>query len=272
MVKMILADAHTHLEQFTPQEIPAILQRAQQAGVACIIVAGVTEESSQRAINLAEEYEGVYAGVGIQPSDVKGPLDAAACLRLKALARTSPRVVCISEVGMDFAPGMPSLEWQQQALRQQVRLARELGLPVIFHSRERSGRLDDHYQVLKVLAEEKVEEVGGAFHYFQWSQEIAQTCFDLGLYVSIAKPLLHLPPLQAVVKNLPLERLVLETDSYPQPFKRNRPRWTEPKDVRAVAEKIAELKGVPLETVAVATTGNLLHLLRGKATTPATAG
>ncbi|MBI2172318.1 MAG: TatD family hydrolase [Chloroflexi bacterium] len=265
---MALADAHTHLEQFAAQEIPGILQRAQQVGVACIIVAGVTEESSQRVIALAEEHQGVYAGVGIQPSDVKGPLDARACQRLKALAHSNPKVVCISEVGLDFAPGMPSLEWQRQALRQQVRLARELGLPVIFHSRERPGHIADHYETLKVLAEEKVEEVGGAFHYFQWSQEIAQACFDLGLYVSIAKPLLRLPALQAVVKDLPLERLVLETDSYPQPFKRNRLRWTEPKDVLAVAEKIAELKGILLEAVARATTGNLLRLLKGKVAIP----
>ncbi|MBI4312669.1 MAG: TatD family hydrolase [Chloroflexi bacterium] len=264
----LLADAHTHLDQFAPEEAPAILQRARDAGVGLLIVAGVHEESSHKAIALAEAHEGVYAGVGIHPEEAKGPLTGDDYLRLKALAQSSPRVVCISEVGLDFAPNMPPIDVQEQVLRQEVRLARELGLPVIFHSREYPGRLSDHEEVLRVLSEEGVHEVGGAWHYFQWDEALAQKCFNLGLSVSISKTLLRLPALQDVVRYLPLERLLLETDSFPQPFKRHRSRWTEPKDVRLVAEKVAELKGVSVETVARATTDNLLRLLRGKVALP----
>ncbi len=266
---MLLADAHTHLDQFADADVPGLLQRAQDAGVGVVLVAGVTEESSVRAVALAEAHEGVYAGVGIHPEEVKGPLDDEAYRRMKTLAQSSPKVVCISEVGLDFAPGMPPLALQEQALRREVRLARDLGLPVIFHSREYPGRLEDHQAILRLLKEERVEEVGGAWHYFQWSKEMALACFDLGLCVSLAKPLLRLPDLQAVVRELPLDRIVLETDSYPQLFKRNRARWTEPKDVRMVAERIAQLKGVSLEDVAAATTNNLRRVLKGRVQSPA---
>ncbi len=88
----------------------------------------------------------------------------------------------------------------------------------------------------------------------------------MGLCVSIAKPFLRLQELQEVVRGLPLERMVLETDTYPQTFKRNRARWNEPKDVREIAEAIAQGKGVSLEAVAAATTGNLLRMLNGRVT------
>ncbi len=186
--------------------------------------------------------------------------------RMKALAQSSAKVVCISEVGLDFAQGMPPIATQEQVLRREVRLARELGLPVIFHSREFPGRLEDHKAILRLLKEERVGEMGGAWHYFQWDADLAQACLDMGLYVSIAKPFLRLQELQGVVRDLPLERLVLETDAYPQTFKRNRARWNEPKDVREIAEAVARVKGVSSETVAAATTGNLLGILKGRVT------
>ncbi len=262
---MLLADAHTHLDQFPDSELPGVLERARQAGVGVIIVAGVHEESSRRAVALAEASEGVYAGVGIHPEEVKSPMNDDGYRRMKALAQSSPKVVCISEVGLDFAQGMPPIAAQEQVLRREVRLARELGLPVIFHSRESPGRLEDHRAILRLLREERVGEVGGAWHYFQWSADLAQECFDMGLCVSIAKPFLRLPELQGVVRDLPLERMVLETDTYPQTFKRNRARWNEPKDVREIAEAIAQVKGVSLEAV-TATTGNLLRMLNGRVT------
>ena len=101
-------------------------------------------------------------------------------------------------------------------------------------------------------------------HYFQWDESVAQVCLDLGLLVSIGKPLLRMPELQETIKSIPLDHIVLETDSYPQYFKRNRSRWTEPKDVREIAMKLAELKGLSLDTVAKTTTGNLVNLLKNE--------
>ncbi len=260
-----LADSHTHLDQYQPEEAPDILQRAGDAGVGLVVTAGVTEESSLKCIDLANRYDSVYAGIGIHPMDVTEPMSEAAYQRFRSMALANPKVVCISEVGLDFSEGMPDFEMQTQVLRQHVRLARELDLPVIFHSREYPGRMDDHYRTLQVLQEENVQEVGGAMHYFQWDADIARVCLEMDLAVSIGKPLLRLPQLQETVKDIPLDSIVLETDAYPQYFKRNRMRWTEPKDIKDVAEKLAELKGLPADEVAKATTNNLLRVLKGRA-------
>lgn len=259
-----LADSHNHLDQYQPEEVPDILHRAADSGVELVVTAGVTEESSLKCIDLTSRYDSVYAGIGIHPMDITESMDEAAYQRFRSLALASPKVVCVSEVGLDFSEGMPDLEVQTQVLRQQVRLARELDLPVIFHSREYPGRMDDHYRTLQVLQEENVQEVGGAMHYFQWDADIAKVCLEMGLAVSIGKPLLRLPQLQETVKDIPLDSIVLETDAYPQYFKRNRMRWTEPKDIKDVAEKMAELKGLSADEVAKATTGNLLRVLKGR--------
>jgi TatD DNase family protein len=258
----MLADAHTHLDQFSPEEVPAILERAKGAGVNLVISAGVSEESSAKCIELAEQYSDVFAGVGFHPDQLKCEMDDTEFGRMYSLALSSSKVVCISEVGLDFLDGMPPIDIQRQVFRQAIRLAKESNLPVIFHSRELPGRPSDHFETLRVLAEEKVSVVGGVMHYFQSGEAVAKRCLDMGLMLSIGKQLLRLTDLQDVVRNTPMESLVLETDSYPQTFKRNRARWTEPKDVKLVAEKVAELKGISVADVAEITTSNLLGLLK----------
>ena len=260
----VLGDSHTHLDQYAPEEVPIILQRAKDVGVAVVIAAGVTEDSSARCIDLAERYPMVYAGVGIHPMEVRAPVDESMYSRLLALASGSNKVVCISEIGLDFIEGAPDLALQEQALRQQVRLAIELDLPIMFHSRESPGRLEAHHETLRVLHEEHAGAVGVVMHYFQADEGVARACLDLGFSISLAKPLLRLPHLQEVVKRVPLDRVVLETDAYPQPFKRNRARWTEPKDLQEIAGKVAELKGITRDDVAEVTTSNLLRILKGR--------
>lgn len=257
----MLADCHAHLDQYSPEELPGVLQRAREAGVGAIVVAGTTVESSSACVRLAETDPMLLAGVGVHPSDLTGPLDAAALDRLRTLASSSPRVVCVSEVGLDFGPGSPEPAVQFQALREQVRLARELRLPVIFHSREAPGRPELHGEVLRVLRQERGWEVGGAMHYFQADEATARECLELGFFVSLAKPLLRLPHLQALVAELPLEGIVLETDAFPQPFKTKRENWTEPRDVRQVAQLVAELKGLELSEIERATSVNLLAMV-----------
>ncbi len=254
----MLDDCHTHLDQYAPQELDSILKRAQEAGVDRILSAGITLDSSSRCIQLANQYPQVFAGVGIHPMEIRKPWSEATYGALRRLALSSPRVVAISEVGLDYLPDMPDKHIQETYLREQVRLARELGLPVIYHSREA------YPQILDLLKEERVEEVGVVAHYFQGDERIALRCLDQGFYISLAKPLLRLPQLQEVVKKLPLERLVLETDSFPQPWKKKRLNWTEPAHVRQVAEKVAELKGVSLEEVALQTRKNLEGILGGR--------
>jgi TatD DNase family protein len=254
--KYLLGDAHTHLDQHSPDEIPGILERARQAGVGFIICAGTTLDSTRACIQMSQQYDMFYAGVGIHPMEAHHPIDEATYTQLEILAKENPRVVCISEIGLDFLPESPDHEIQYQVFREQIRLARSLKKPIIFHSRE------SHPEVFRILREENASDVGGAMHYFQGDAATARAAIDDGgFHISLARPLTRLPELQEVARDLPLESIVLETDAYPQPFKKYRHNWTEPRHVLDVAQKLAELKGMTLEEVAEVTSHNLTGLL-----------
>ncbi|MDE2901328.1 MAG: TatD family hydrolase [Chloroflexota bacterium] len=253
-------DSHTHLDDFPPEEIDGVLERARAAGVGAIMLAGTTLESTAACVELARSRPMLLAGVGIHPMDVTAPVDGECADTLRRAAMSSPKVVTMSETGLDFDRGAPDLSLQYQAFRAQIRLGLELGLPVIFHSREIPGQPELHMEALKVLRQEQGWRVGGAMHYFQGDERSARECMELGFYVSLAKPLLRRPDLQAIAADLPLESIVLETDTYPQPFKGSRDKWTEPRDVPLVARKLAELKDVPVEEIERATTANFLSM------------
>jgi TatD DNase family protein len=253
--KYLLGDAHTHLDQYAPDEIPGILERARQAGVGFIICAGTTLDSTRACIQMSQRYDMFYAGVGIHPMEAHQPIDETTYAQLETLAKENPRVVCISEIGLDFLPESPNHEVQYQVFREQIRLARSLKLPIIFHSRE------SHPEVFRILREENASDVGGAMHYFQGDAATARAAIDCGFHISLARPLTRLPELQEVARGLPLESIVLETDAYPQPFKKYRHNWTEPRHVLEVAQKLAELKGITVEEVAEVTSRNLTGLL-----------
>ena len=249
-----LSDSHTHLEDYGP-ELPAIVQRARDAGVGRIITAGSSVQSSRAAIRIAESYPDVYAGVGIHPMQAHDPVDEATFEELEALAKDSSKVVCISEVGLDFLPSSPDHAIQYQVFREHIRLARSLKLPIIFHSRE------SHPQVFQTLREEGADEVGGVMHYFQGDEATARQAIDGGFFISLARPLLRLPELQETAKAIPLENIVLETDAAPQPFKAKRESWTEPRHLHAIVRKLAELQRKPVEEVEDAVLRNVERLL-----------
>lgn len=250
-----LCDSHTHLDQYGVDEVPHVLQRATEVGVGIVICAGTTVDSSLSCIQLSNEHAMLFAGVGIHPMEAWRPIDEATYRGMESMAKDNPKVVCISEIGLDFLPTSPDPEIQFQAFREQIRLARTLKLPIIFHSRE------SHREVLRTLREERAQEVGGVMHYFQGDEGAAREAIEAGFFISLARPLLRLPDLQEVAKSIPLENIVLETDAAPQPFKKYRQNWTEPRHVLSVAEKLAELKGISLADVADVTTKNLTRLL-----------
>ncbi len=253
---IVLGDAHTHLDQYGPADIPGIVERAEAANIRFIVCAGTTIESTRACIEMARQYDIFHAGVGIHPMEAHRTLDDAACAELESLARERPEVVCISEVGLDYLPESPGHDTQAQVFREHIRLARSLKLPIIFHSRE------SHPAVFQMLRDEHAGEVGGAMHYFQGGEPTARAAIDCGFFISLARPLLRLPELQETARAIPLENMVLETDAYPQPFKKYRSNWTEPRHVLEVAQKLAEIKGVTLEEVAEVTTRNLAGMLR----------
>lgn len=251
----LLGDCHTHLDQYPPAEIPDILARAIEAGVGFVVCAGTTVESSRTCVQMSQQYGPLYAGVGIHPMEAHEPINQETYSQLESLATGNAKVVCVSEIGLDFLPTSPDREVQFQAFREQIRLALSLKLPIIFHSRE------SHPEVFRTLREEGAGDVGGVMHYFQGDEAAAREAIDCGFLISLARPLLRLPELQETAYSIPLDNIVLETDAAPQPFKKYRTNWTEPRHTQVVAQKLAELKGITLEEVAEVTTRNLAGLL-----------
>jgi len=251
---VLLVDTHTHLDSFPDSEVSSILDRARRVGVGAVISAGTTESTSRRAVELTGKFPGMFAGVGVHPMDLEGPIDDSAYSRLRQMASSTAKVAVISEIGLDFMEGMPDRAVQYQAFRRQIELARDLRLPIVFHSREA------HADTLRVLREERAYEVGGTMHYFQADARTAEEAIDLGFLISLARPLLRLPHLQDVAASLPLEHVVLETDAAPQPFKAKRENWTEPRHLRDVAQKLADLQGREVCEIEEATTRNVLRL------------
>ena len=252
---MLLVDTHTHLEAFPDLEIPIVLDRSKISGISALISAGTTEESSSRSVYLTSKHPEIFAGVGIHPMDLIKPIDDETYISLRNLANSTDKVVVISEIGLDFMKGMPDRALQYQAFREQIRLARELTLPIIFHTREAS------IETLRVLREEKAYEVGGTMHYFQDNLDTARVAIDLGFLISFGKPLLRSESLKKVASYIPLEHIALETDSAPQPFKAKRENWTEPRHLYDIATVLAELKNLEVEEIAETTTSNFLRIL-----------
>ncbi len=248
-------DSHVHLDSFTDSEVGEILDRARDVGVQVVISAGTTIPSTERSLALSAKYNGFFSGVGIHPMDIREPFTDQTYETLRDLALSTEKVLVMSEVGLDFMDGAPDRAIQYPAFREQIRLARELGLPVVFHSRE------SHDEAFRVLREERAYEVGGIMHYFQGDFQTAQKVMDLGFYISLARPLLRLTYLQEAAVKVPLESIVLETDAAPQPFKSKRENWTEPRHVATVAQTLAELKGIDVEEVEEVTTRNMRRVL-----------
>jgi TatD DNase family protein len=259
-----MTDSHAHLnhEQLVG-DADEVVARALAAGVRLIVNVGFDVPSSQRAVEQAERYDGVLAAVGIHPHDAK-LLDEQAERELRELAG-QPRVVAIGEVGLDFYRDLSPRPVQVEVFRRLLRLARDVGKPVIVHDREA------HEDVLAMLTQERAGEVGVIMHCFSGDLEYARRCVEEGFYVGIAGPVTFgakrgapdgMTPLQQVAAEVPRDRLLIETDSpylAPEPL---RGRRNEPAYVRHVADKIAELRGISAGEVAEATTANLSRVLR----------
>lgn len=254
----MLIDIHTHIDQHDRAELPGILDRAASVGVGAVVIAGTTVESSQDCVDLANVHGRVLAGVGVHPTDIDRELTAGDLEELDRMA-ASDNVVVMSEVGLDYLPTSPDYEVQKTNLRAQLEIARRHRLPVVFHVRESAA------DAMQLLAEENAGVLGGAAHYFQGDRNYARQVLDLGFHISLAKPLLRLKELQDVARWLPLDRIVLETDSYPQPFKGKREKWTEPRDLPRVAAMVARLKGLDVEEVEERTTANALAMFGERA-------
>ncbi|RWX42782.1 TatD DNase family protein, partial [Candidatus Electrothrix marina] len=240
-----LIDSHCHLDMETSQDdIDDIIRSAEQCRVHTIITIGIDLASSQRAVELAHTYPGVYASVGIHPHSAEEG-DDAVYRQLRELA-ASAKVVAYGEIGLDYAKQYAPVECQRVEFSRQLELAKELELPVVIHDREA------HEDTVQIIREQGSFPAGGVMHCFSGDTAFARQVLDLGLYISIPGIVTfkNALELQKVAQEIPLDRMLFETDGpflTPAPFrgKRNRPEY-----LLYTAATVAELRGISIDEVA----------------------
>lgn len=253
----MLFDTHCHLNDaaYAPDIYDTVL-RARDNGTSRMCTVGYDLTSSKQAVEIAEQYKGVHAAIGVHPHDAE-TFNNEAADELRKLAQ-SRKVVAYGEIGLDYYRNLSPKEIQHKAFREQIALAKELKLPLIIHDR------DAHGDTIQIMQEEKASQLGGILHCYSGSFEMARIVLKMGFYISIAGPVTfpNSLRLQDVVKFVPLGNLLIETDApylTPQVYRGKR---NEPSYVRFVAEKIAELKKISFEKVAEQTTANAKKVYR----------
>lgn len=248
-------DTHVHLnaDQYE-EDLEEVIQRALDANVTKMVVIGFDRKTIEKAMELTEAYQFIYAVVGWHP------VDAIDCTGedlqwIESLAK-HPKVVGIGEIGLDYHWDKSPKDVQQELFRKQIHLAKKVELPIIIHNREATA------DVVQILKEEGAREVGGIMHCFSGSVETARECIDMNFMISLGGPVTfkNAKTPKQVAEEIPLEHLLIETDApYLAPHP-NRGKRNEPAYVTLVAEEIARLKDMPVEEVAEATTRNALKL------------
>jgi len=257
----MLVDSHAHLEmkEFDPDR-KEVIERARLAGVDCIVTVGTNLGLSRKALSIARQYENIYATVGVHPHDV-ARADDKSFDELKALAE-DPKVVAYGEIGLDYFRNISPREKQIEMFAKQLELANELNLPVIIHDR------DAHEQTLRMVKASGVRL--GVFHCFSGDWAMARQCIDLGFYISVPGVVTFdkSKVLHEVVRQAPLDSILLETDCpYLTPVP-HRGKRNEPSFIIHTAKKVAEIKGLTWEDVAQTAAVNTRKLFRIK-TSPA---
>lgn len=249
----MLIDTHCHLNfQAFENDFDAVIKRALEAGVTKIINVGADLTSSRKAVEIAQKYDGCFAAVGIHPHHTD-KLESGWEEKLDELAG-QPKVVAIGEIGLDYyeyeSNGIVNPQIQKEVFIKQIHLAQEQKLPVIFHSRESA---DDMFEIIK-------PPVRGVFHCYAAGKSGIPKVINLGLYFGVDGNLTYDQGLQNVVTKIPLEKIILETDSpwlTPVPFRKEH---NEPKNVKIISEWLSKIKGVDQEKVAKITTDNAQSL------------
>ncbi len=242
-------DTHAHLDddRFLDDR-EAVIKMIKEEGVSLVVNIGASLDSSKDSIALAEKYDFIYAAVGVHPSDTDKMSDA----DLETIKRmaSNEKVVAIGEIGLDYYYEDPDRETQKIWFKKQLELAKKLDMPYIIHDR------DAHGDVLEIIRE--VGYFNGLMHCYSGSAEMAKELVKLGFYISIAGQVTfkNAPKVREVVASVPVERLLIETDSpylTPEPFRGKR---NDPSKVKFTCEKIAEIKGLTLEETAKITLQN----------------
>jgi TatD DNase family protein len=255
---MVFVDTHCHLDwNAFDADRDAVIRRAIESGVTRLLTIGVDAPSSRRAIELAEQYAEVYAAVGVHPNDC-ADFDAQMLKEVRLLAQ-HPKVVAIGEIGLDYYWHKVDRAVQARAFQAQLELAAELGKPVIVHSREAAEAV---MAVLEKFTHHAPRTTGTLHSYFD-DLAIMQRAFAIGFYCGVTGPITFKKSDRArdLIRQAPLDRLLIETDApflTPVPHRGQR---NEPAYLRHVAETIAQVHGLALEIVTQQTTLNANQLL-----------
>ncbi len=253
----MLIDTHAHLndEKFN-EDREEVMVRAKNAGVGYIINIGYNKETILTTMDMIDKYDFIYGAIGWHPNDAHDMKEE----DLKWIEELAghPKILAIGEIGLDYYWDFATKEEQQKIFREQIQLARRLKLPIIIHDR------DAHQDICDILKEEKAQEVGGIMHSFSGSVEMAKECMSLGFYISFSGPVTfkNAKKPKEVAKEIPLNRILIETDSpylTPEPYRGKR---NESAYVKYVAAKIAELKEMDIEEIEAITAENARSLLK----------
>ncbi len=248
-----LFDTHAHLDfpQFS-KDREEVIARARSEGVCYIITIGAGDglESADRAIDIAQNHEQIWTTVGVHPHEARLMTDQDQG-RIRELVRHK-KVVAIGEIGLDFAKEYSPREVQLSRFREQLAIARELDIPVVIHNREAHG------DIMRVLKEDGIGEAGGIMHCYSGSPEMALELIRMGFYISFPGVITfkNAKQLPGVAREIPEDKILIETDSpflAPEPYRGKR---NEPAYVRLVAEALARIRELPLASIAKITTEN----------------
>jgi len=253
----MLFDSHAHLDDTKfNDDREAVIGDMRQKGVSYITNIGYDLDSSRRSLVLAKRYPFVYAAVGVHPHDVEN-LTENDILELAELAKDE-KAVAIGEIGLDYYYDNSPRDLQRKWFERQVQLALDLGMPIAVHNRE------SNEDCMKILKKFDIKKIGGIMHCYSGSAEMAKEVVKLGMHISFAGPITFKNNRRGVetVQQIPLEHILIETDCpylAPEPLRGTR---NDSRNVRLVAEKIAEIKGISFEEVAKVTTENAKRVYR----------
>lgn len=255
---MVLVDSHCHIDQLDLTSYGGDLSKAMafadEQGVKHFLCVCITLEHFNDIVNVAELYPQVSVSVGLHPNEIDVPLEPKAEDLIK-LAQHK-KVIAIGETGLDYFRSTGEVEWQRERFRQHIRAAIQTTKPLIIHTRQAKA------DTLQIMREENANTIGGVMHCFTEDWDMAEACLDLGFYISFSGIVTFQSAkvLQDVAKRVPLERMLIETDSpYLAPVP-HRGKPNEPAYVRYVAEYIAALRGVSVDEIADKTTENYFRL------------
>ena len=255
---MELLDSHAHYndEKFDDDR-DTIIKEAYNSGITTIINAGYSLESSKKAIEIANQYEFMYATVGVSPNDIED-LKGNYIEDIEELAK-SYKVVAIGEIGLDYYWNKENKEKQKEIFMEQIKLANKLDLPIVIHTRE---AVMDTIDILKKIECKK----RGVFHCCPLNRELVKEALKLGFYISFAGPVTFKNSKNAaeIINLVPIERILIETDSpylSPEPVRGTR---NDSRNVKYIAQKIADIKGLTVEEIAKQTYKNAQKIFERK--------